>query len=87
MCCLFGLIDYAGRFSAYDKNRIIAVLSKECEIRGTDATGIAAIPAVPSTFRRASTAFTVPEQELAILAETNPSAWAMSWPASTRSPF
>ena len=37
MCCLFGLIDYAGRFSAYDKNRIIAVLSKECEVRGTDA--------------------------------------------------
>lgn len=41
MCCLFGLIDYAGRFSAYEKNRIIAILSKECEVRGTDATGIA----------------------------------------------
>ncbi|MBD5140935.1 MAG: hypothetical protein HDT25_05920 [Ruminococcus sp.] len=41
MCCLFGLIDYAGRFSAYDKNKIIAILSKECEVRGTDATGIA----------------------------------------------
>lgn len=41
MCCLFGLIDYAGRFSAYDKNKIISVLSKECEVRGTDATGIA----------------------------------------------
>ncbi|MCM1022646.1 MAG: class II glutamine amidotransferase [Prevotella sp.] len=41
MCCLFGLIDYAGRFSAHDKNRIISVLSEECEVRGTDATGIA----------------------------------------------
>ncbi len=41
MCCLFGLIDYAGCFSAYDKNKITAILSKECEVRGTDATGIA----------------------------------------------
>ena len=41
MCCLFGLIDYARRFSAYDKNKVIAILSKECEVRGTDATGIA----------------------------------------------
>ena len=41
MCCLFGLIDYAECFSAYDKSKIISVLSKECEIRGTDATGIA----------------------------------------------
>lgn len=41
MCCLFGLIDYAGIFSASEKNTIISVLSRECEERGTDATGIA----------------------------------------------
>lgn len=41
MCSLFGLIDYANVFTAKEKNRIIAVLSRECEVRGTDATGIA----------------------------------------------
>ena len=41
MCCLFGLIDYGNIFSVRSKNRIIGVLSKECEARGTDATGIA----------------------------------------------
>ncbi len=41
MCALFGLIDYGNKFSARQKNKIISVLSEECEVRGTDATGIA----------------------------------------------
>lgn len=41
MCCLFGLIDYNNVFSGREKNRIIKILSTECEARGTDATGIA----------------------------------------------
>ncbi len=41
MCCLFGLIDYTDTFSSREKNKIISILSRECEARGTDATGIA----------------------------------------------
>lgn len=41
MCCLFGLIDYNNTFNAKEKNRLIKILSTECEARGTDATGIA----------------------------------------------
>lgn len=41
MCALFGLIDYGNKFSAKQRAKIISVLAKECEIRGTDATGIA----------------------------------------------
>ena len=41
MCCLFGMIDYKHRLTVSEKNHIIAVLSKECEVRGTDASGIA----------------------------------------------
>ena len=41
MCCLFGMIDCHGRFSAREKARIISILATECEERGTDATGIA----------------------------------------------
>ena len=41
MCCLFGMIDCHGRFSAREKARILSVLATECEERGTDATGIA----------------------------------------------
>ena len=41
MCCLFGLIDYSDVFTAKERNRIITVLSRECEVRGTDATGVA----------------------------------------------
>ena len=41
MCALFGLVDDGNKFSARQKNKIISVLSEECEIRGTDATGIA----------------------------------------------
>lgn len=41
MCCLFGMIDYKHRLTVSEKNHIITVLAKECEIRGTDASGIA----------------------------------------------
>lgn len=41
MCCLFGLIDYKRKLSAFEKSKIISVLSRECEVRGTDSTGIA----------------------------------------------
>ena len=41
MCCLFGMIDYGHNFSGKPKSRILSVLAKECEARGTDATGIA----------------------------------------------
>ena len=41
MCSLFGLTDYEGTLTRKQKNRIISVLSKECEVRGTDASGIA----------------------------------------------
>ena len=41
MCCLFGLIDSWGQFSAKEKSRILSVLATECKERGTDATGIA----------------------------------------------
>lgn len=41
MCCLFGIVDYGNKLSIKNKEKIIRVLSKECEARGTDATGIA----------------------------------------------
>lgn len=41
MCCLFGMLDYGHQLSAREKNRLLAVLSTQCEVRGTDATGIA----------------------------------------------
>lgn len=41
MCCLFGLIDYGHSLSKGERNRILTILSTACEVRGTDATGIA----------------------------------------------
>ena len=41
MCCLFGIIDYGRSFSGKQKAKMLSVLAKECEVRGTDATGIA----------------------------------------------
>ena len=41
MCCLFGLIDYRHHLTGRKKSRIISILASSCEIRGTDATGIA----------------------------------------------
>ena len=43
MCCLFGLLDHENTFSEREKNKIIKILAKECEARGTDAAGIAYI--------------------------------------------
>ena len=40
MCCLFGIIDYKQSLSAKQLNKMVSVLSKACEARGTDATGI-----------------------------------------------
>lgn len=40
MCCLFGFLDYGNKFNTKQKNKIISILSRECEERGTDATGI-----------------------------------------------
>ncbi len=41
MCCLFGIIDYNESLSVGRRVRILNVLSRACEERGTDATGIA----------------------------------------------
>ena len=41
MCSLFGLIDYQNTLTTRQKNHILQVLARECEVRGTDATGIA----------------------------------------------
>ena len=41
MCCLFGIHDYGHNLSRKQMNKIISVLSTACEVRGTDATGIA----------------------------------------------
>lgn len=41
MCAVFGLIDYNRVFSAHQREIILKVLSEECEVRGTDATGFA----------------------------------------------
>ena len=41
MCCLFGLIDYGQNFTAKEKSKMLSRLAVECQVRGTDATGIA----------------------------------------------
>jgi len=41
MCAVFGLIDYEHRLSTKAKEKILKVLSRECEVRGKDATGYA----------------------------------------------
>lgn len=41
MCSLFGLMDYQNKLTTREKNRILNALARECEVRGTDATGIA----------------------------------------------
>ena len=43
MCCLFGLLDYDHALPGRQKERVISVLSRECETRGKDATGISTI--------------------------------------------
>ena len=41
MCCLFGILDYKQTLNQKQLNKMVATLSKACEVRGTDATGIA----------------------------------------------
>ena len=41
MCCLFGMIDHQQRFSAKENSRLLSVLAAACEVRGTDASGVA----------------------------------------------
>lgn len=41
MCCLFGMIDYGQNFTGKQKSKLLSVLARACEARGTDATGIA----------------------------------------------
>ena len=41
MCSLFGLIDFKETLSTHTKNKILNTLARECQVRGTDATGIA----------------------------------------------
>ncbi len=41
MCCLFGLIDYRHTLTVGQRNQILSALAAACEVRGTDATGIA----------------------------------------------
>ena len=43
MCAIFGLIDYRNYFTKHQREKVLKVLSKECEVRGTDATGFAYI--------------------------------------------
>lgn len=40
MCSLFGMIDFNKKLNVFERHNIIRTLSKECEVRGTDATGI-----------------------------------------------
>ena len=41
MCSLFGLIDFKECLSTHTKNKILNILAREYQVRGTDATGIA----------------------------------------------
>ena len=41
MCSVFGLIDHQNKLTIREKNRVLNTLARECEVRGTDATGIA----------------------------------------------
>lgn len=41
MCCLFGMIDLNQNFTGRQKSNLLHILATACEIRGTDATGIA----------------------------------------------
>lgn len=75
MCCLFGLIDYRLRLTGQEKNRMLSSLAAACEIRGTDATGIAYnIGGTLRIYKRAVPAhclhFRVPEQARVVMGHT-----------------
>ncbi|MDD3570371.1 MAG: class II glutamine amidotransferase [Lachnospiraceae bacterium] len=75
MCCLFGLIDYKGYFTPRQKNRVLAVLAKECEARGTDATGIAynlngGMKIIKAPLPAHAMRFRIPPQAMVIMGHT-----------------
>ncbi len=41
MCSLFGILNYTKNLNKEQMNTMLKVLANECEVRGTDATGIA----------------------------------------------
>lgn len=41
MCCLFGILDYGHSLKPSQMRKLLTKLSIACEVRGTDATGIA----------------------------------------------
>ena len=41
MCCLFGILDYKNCLPIGKRVKYLHILANECEVRGTDATGIA----------------------------------------------
>ena len=41
MCCLFGIVDYGRTLTGKQKAKMLSTLATACEVRGTDATGIA----------------------------------------------
>lgn len=41
MCCLYGVIDYGKSLTTKQLNKMVSILSRACEVRGDDATGIA----------------------------------------------
>lgn len=75
MCSLFGLIDHKNSLPAFARRSILRILSQECEIRGTDATGIAYVsndglhvfkrPVCASKFR-----FTLPKESKMVIGHT-----------------
>lgn len=75
MCCLFGLYDYHGVLAPRQRRKILSVLSRECEARGTDATGISYIVhGRLCTFKRPMAAhklrFRVPKESNVIMGHT-----------------
>lgn len=75
MCCLFGLIDYGHNLTGREKNHMLSVLASACEVRGTDATGIAYnVGGALRIYKRPAPAhclrFRVPEQSRVILGHT-----------------
>lgn len=75
MCSLFGIIDYKNSLPAFARKSILRILSQECEVRGTDATGIAYVsdsglhvykrPVSASKFR-----FSLPHESKMIIGHT-----------------
>ena len=41
MCCLFGILDYGNTLTTRQRTKALSILAASCEVRGTDATGIA----------------------------------------------